>query len=66
MINIAELHPKFITDESGIKQSVVLSIAAFQELVENLEDLAVVAERKEEPTTSHTEFLKELKTSGHL
>ncbi|MCK5121230.1 MAG: hypothetical protein KAQ91_04570 [Methylococcales bacterium] len=66
MINIAELHPKFITDENGIKQSVVLSIAAFQELVENLEDLAVVAERKEEPTISHTEFLKELKTSGHL
>ena len=66
MINIAELHPKFITDENGIKQSVVLSLAAFQELVENLEDLAVVAERKEEPTTSHTEFLKELKTSGHL
>ena len=66
MINIAEIHPKFITDENGIKQSVVLSIAAFQELVENLEDLAVVAERKEEPTTSHTEFLKELKTSGHL
>ena len=66
MINIAELHPKFITDEHGTKQSVVLSISVFQELVEDLEDLAAVAERREEPTTSHAEFLKELKISGFL
>ena len=66
MINIVELHPKFITDENGTKQSVVLSMSTFQMLVEDLEDLAAVAERREEPTTSHNEFLKELKISGLL
>ena len=66
MINIVELHPKFITDENGIKQSVILPIATFQELVEDIEDLAAVAERRDEPTTSHAEFLKELKSSGLL
>jgi hypothetical protein len=66
MINIVELHPKFITDENGIKQSVIIPIATFQELVEDIEDLAAVAERRDEPTTSHAEFLKELKISGLL
>ena len=66
MINIVELHPKFITDENGIKQSVILPIATFQELVEDIEDLAAVAERRDESTTSHAEFLKELKISGLL
>ena len=66
MINIKELHPQFITDESGNKQSVILPITDFQELIEDLEDLAVVAERREEPTTDHAEFIKELKSSGKL
>ncbi len=56
MINIAELHPKFITDEHGNKQSVVLSISVFQDLVEDQEDLAAVAERREEAITIHAEF----------
>ena len=64
MINIVELHPKFITDENGIKQSVILPIVTFQEFVEDIEDLAAVAERRDEPTISHAEFLKELKISG--
>jgi len=66
MINIEELHPQFITDESGNKQSVVLSIGDFRELMEDLDDLAAVAERREEPTTDHAEFIKELKSNGLL
>jgi len=66
MINIEELHPQFITDESGNKQAVVLPMEDFQELIEDLEDLAAVAERREEPKTDHDEFIKELKNSGLL
>lgn len=66
MINILDLHPQFITDEKGIKQSVILPIAAFQQLVEDLEDLAVVAERRDEPTISHEDLLKELKEGDYL
>jgi len=61
MIDTIELHPQFITDEKGVKQSVILSMPIFQALLEDLEDLAAIAERKDEATTSHADFLKELK-----
>ena len=66
MINIEQLHPQFITDDRGNKQSVILPMAAFQELMEDLEDLAVIAERKEEPTTTHNDLIQELKKDGLL
>lgn len=66
MINIEQLHPQFIIDEKGQRKSVVLPISGFQELIHDLEDLAVVAERKEEPTTNHADFIEELKNSGVL
>jgi len=66
MLNIKEFHPQFITDESGKKQSVILPIRDFEGLLEDLEDLAIVAERREETTTNHADFLKELKNSGAL
>ena len=50
MINIEELHPQFITDEKGHRKSVVLPIADFQELIHDLEDLAIIA-RSEEHTS---------------
>ncbi len=66
MIDIEALHPQFIIDESGNKKSVVLPLEDFQELIADLEDLAAVAERREEPATDHAEFVKELKNSGLL
>lgn len=39
---------RFLVDENGRKRSVVLPIAEYQELLEDLADLAVIAERKEE------------------
>ena len=66
MINIEQLHPQFIINENGQRQSVVLSISGFQELINDLEDLAVIAERREEPTTQHADFIKELRSDGVL
>ena len=40
---------RFLVDEKGRKRSVVLPIADYQELLEDLADLAVIAERKGEP-----------------
>lgn len=51
---------EYITDESGAKKAVVLRIDEFEELLEDLHDLAVVAERKNEETVSHEEALREL------
>ena len=38
-----------------------LSIKQFEELLEDIEDLAIVAERKEEATISHADLIAELK-----
>jgi len=66
MMNIKKLRPQFITDEKGQRTSVVLPIADFQELIHDLQDLAVIAERREESTTGHADFIKELRSSGIL
>ena len=41
---------RYLVDEHGRKESVVLSLKEYQELLEDLKDLAVIAERKEEPS----------------
>jgi len=64
MLGLKELNPQFITNEAGEKISVVLPMDKFQELLEDIEDLAAIAERREEPTISHDEFIKELKQDG--
>ncbi len=66
MIQPSELHLRYLTDEKGEKQAVVLPIAEFEELIEDLEDLAAVAERKNEPTISHEELLTRLAEDGYL
>ena len=66
MINIKNLHPKYITDESEKKISVILSIEKYHELLEDLEDLMVFTERTNEETISHEDVLEDLKKSGLL
>jgi hypothetical protein len=41
---------RFLVDEKGRKQSVVLPIKEYQELLEDLADLTLIAERKDQPT----------------
>ena len=64
MIGLEELNPQYITDENGEKISVVLPMAKFEELIEDIEDLAAIAERREEPTIPHDELIEELKQDG--
>lgn len=63
-MNIKNLHPEYITNEKGEKQSVILPISDYQELIEDIEDLAALAERRNEPNISHEEMIKELKRDG--
>jgi hypothetical protein len=48
------------TNDVGVRSAVILPIEDFQELLEDLECLAIVAERRDEPTLSHEELLAEL------
>ncbi len=61
-----ELHPKFVTDSEGRQTAVVLPIEEYNELLEDLDDLATVAERVDEPTMSHAQVVRELKGDGYL
>ncbi len=65
-MNVQNLNPSFITGPNGERQSVILSIEVFEELLEDLGDLAKIAERRDEPTVSHEELLKELRDDGLL
>jgi len=59
-----KLHEQFIVDESGKKTAVVLPMEDYEELLEDIHDLAVIAERKDEPTISFEELKKRLKADG--
>ncbi len=64
MISLDNIRPQYITDEKGEKKSVILSMSDFQGLLEDIEDLATVAERRNEQTISHEAFIAELKGDG--
>lgn len=57
---------RFLTDDKGERVAIVLPIDEYEELLEDLEDLAVVAERKNEPTVPLEEVLAKLKRDGYL
>lgn len=40
---------QFLVDENGRRQSVLLPIKEYEDLLEDLADLAIIAERKDEP-----------------
>lgn len=60
------LHPQYITNDNGEKVSIIISMQEFESMLEDIEDLAIIAERKNEKTTSHEDFLKELRADGTL
>lgn len=46
---MAQEKRRFLVDEKGRKKAVVIPVKEYNELLEDLEDLAIIAERKEEP-----------------
>jgi hypothetical protein len=66
MVQARDLSVQYLTDESGRKTSVVLPIEQFYELLDDIDDLAAVAERREEPSLTHEQVLTELRRDGFL
>ena len=52
---------QFVTDQKGEKTSVILPLAEYEVLLEDLEDLAVIAERANEPTVPLEQVIANLK-----
>ena len=55
---------QYLTDDRGERTAVVLALPEYEKLLEDLADLAVVAERREEPSVPHAQFVSELKRDG--
>jgi len=55
---------QFLTDEKGKKTAVVLPVEDYERLREDLDDLAVIAERRDEETIPHAELKRSLKRHG--
>lgn len=64
MLDMKHFEVQYVTNQIGEKTAVIMPIAEFQELMEDIEDLAAVAERREEPTISHEDLIIELKRDG--
>jgi len=66
MLDLTRLKLQYVTDESGKKKAVILPIEEFNELIEDLEDLVVVAERQDEETVPFNQVIDNLKKDGFL
>jgi len=57
---------QFVIDNRGKKRAVLLSLKRYQQLMEDLHDLAVVAERRKEKPISLEQMKRRLKKDGIL
>ena len=55
---------QFLTNDKGRKTAVALPIGDYEKLIEDLDDLAVIAERRDEETIPHAQMKKGLKRNG--
>ena len=60
------IEEQFIVDAHGKKTGVILPLKRYQKLMEDLHDLAVVAERRAEEPISLEEMNRRLKKDGLL
>jgi len=57
--------PQYLVDDSGQKTAIVLPVKEYEELLEDIHDLAVIAERKDESTICLKELKKRLEADGY-
>lgn len=57
---------QYVVDEAGERVSVVLPLTEYEALLEDLSDLAAVAERREESSVDHQTVVARLKADGLL
>jgi len=60
------LAKQFVTDHNGKKKAVILPLKHYEKLLEDIHDLAVVAERRKETQITLKEMKRRLKKSGIL
>ena len=63
---IREPAAEYIVDKKGHKKGVLLSIGQYEQLMEDLHDLAAIAERKNERSIPLIKIIKRTKKNGRL
>lgn len=63
---MAMANVEYVISEEGKKKAVLIPWDEYQELIEELHDLRIIAERKEEETISLDDLKKRLKKDGIL
>lgn len=58
---MSKFQEQYIVDENGQKTAVILPFEEYEELLEDLHDLALIAERRDVPTIAFDELKKRLK-----
>ena len=61
---MAVLEERFVVDAKGNKTGVILKLNQYRKLMEDLHDLAVIAERREEDAISLDEMKRRLREDG--
>jgi PHD/YefM family antitoxin component YafN of YafNO toxin-antitoxin module len=61
---MGKLREQYIVDGNGKKTAVVIPVKEYRRLLEDLHDLAVVAERWQEPTISLDELKRRLRSQS--
>jgi hypothetical protein len=57
---------QFVTDEKGERTAVVIPLDDYQQLLEDIQDLADIVDRRSEDPIPHSEFLAQLRQDGRL
>ena len=66
MIDVKQLDLQYLTNAKGERTAVLLTMDQFNELLEDLEDLAAIAERRNETTLAHDEVVTMLQQNGSV
>ncbi len=60
------LQEQYVVDAKGSRTAIILSLERYEQLMEDLHDLAIVAERREEEPISLEEMKRRLRENGLL
>lgn len=66
MLAIEELTLQYVTNDAGRRSAVIIPIEQYDALLEDLTDLAMIAERRDEVTIPHKQLKDALKRDGYL
>lgn len=66
MSGLTELQEQYVVNTKGKKTGVILPLSRYRQLIEDLHDLAVVAERRGEEAISLEEMKQRLQKDGLL